>query len=618
MADVFISYASEDRERVKPVVESIEHAGFSVWWDRKIGLGSSFDREIERELDSACCVVVVWSRHSIDSDWVRNEAQEGLDRGILVPVLIDLVKPPLAFRRTQAAVLSSIPTDEELEPVLAATSACLSRPLAKASDHVEVPTAREALRKSEKAVAVLPFRNLSNDPEQEFFSDGIAEDILNELAKGTELIVRPRSSSFSFKGKSIDIPTIGESLHVTHVLDGTVRRAGQRVRVTVQLSEVETNRSVWSERYDRDLTDIFDVQDEIAGEVLHALKAQLSGTRTPRRFVGTEAYNAFLRGRHHLAQGESKLAREWYETAIRLDPQNADALAGLGRILDMRGQDPGQSLDEHRIQMAAHFDRVLAVDPGQPQALAWKAENTFFRNRAYQSSINQLVALVNANPSHEEAHRSLTWVLWAIGREELYLRTTRRMVEIAPLSREAMLNEINAYINTGHISAARHAIDELSRLQIKEDPNSMAWLAILDRDPNALQAIINRNAEEAWYFPFMRTWNSAMVSYVKGDFAQAQKIIAARKRGNREPTTLEKHTFALIERDFDAALDHYADALETGLWFAFVRAQLNYPLRQTFPEVYEDIRYGHLLEKYKLDPVSSAALKVPELNFLAR
>ena len=106
-----------------------------------------------------------------------------------------------------------------------------------------------------------------------------------------------------------------------------------------------------------------------------------------------------------------------------------------------------------------------------------------------------------------------------------------------------------------------------------------------------------------------------MVPYLNGDFAQAQEIIADRKRVTRAPTTLEKYMFALIERDFDAAINHYADALEVGLWFAFARAQLNYPLRQTFPEVYEDIRYRQLLEKYKLDPVSTAALKVPELAF---
>ena len=158
MADVFISYATEDRERVKPIVETIEKASFSVWWDPRIGLGSSFDREIERELDAARCVVVVWSAHSVNSDWVRTEAHEGLDRGVLVPVSIDDVKPPLAFRRTQTAVLSSAPTEEELAPVLAAVTTFLRSAMAtRAPDRDAAPTGLERPLDSGIAIAVLPF-----------------------------------------------------------------------------------------------------------------------------------------------------------------------------------------------------------------------------------------------------------------------------------------------------------------------------------------------------------------------------------------------------------------------------------------------------------------------------
>ena len=120
MADVFVSYASEDRDRIIRIVEAIEQSGFTVWWDRRISLGNSFDREIERELDAARCVVVVWSTTSIGSDWVRNEAQEGLERGILVPLLIDDVRPPLAFRRAQTASISDTPTPDELVRILEA------------------------------------------------------------------------------------------------------------------------------------------------------------------------------------------------------------------------------------------------------------------------------------------------------------------------------------------------------------------------------------------------------------------------------------------------------------------------------------------------------------------
>ncbi len=607
MADIFVSYASEDRDRIKPLIDAITAEGISVWWDRRIGMGSDFEREIERELDAARCVVVVWSEKSVDSDWVRNEAQEGYDRGILVPARIDDVKPPLAFRRAQTADLVEWPGSvAEFEPFLDAIRSGLGESFVR-------PERSEITQPIADAIAVLPFVNMSNDPDQEFFSDGISEDILNELAKGAELTVRPRSSSFSLKGESLDIQSIGKRLNVTHVLEGSVRRSGERIRVTAQLSEVITNRSVWSERYDRDLTDIFEVQDEITGEILRALNAHLTQPRAPRRFAGTEAYNAFQRGRHHLGQWEFTLALEWFEKATGLDPLNADAWAGRARILDMQGPRRGQSLEDHREEIAAHFDRVLAIDPAHPQALASRAENTFFRDRDYQSSINQLVALVKANPNHEEAHRSLSWVLRAIGRAELYLQATRRMVEIAPLCREAMLQEVDSLLTVGQIDAARRAFDEFSRLQNREDPTFVSWLAILDRDTDALQAIIDRNL--GGWTSFRREWTAAMVPYLDGDFSRAREIIAPRKRSDHDQSILEKHMIALIERDFDAALDHYADGLDSGIWFAFVRAHLNYPYRRTFPEFYEGPRFEHLLREFGFDATSTAEIEIPGLAF---
>ncbi len=145
-----------------------------------------------------------------------------------------------------------------------------------------------------------------------------------------------------------------------------------------------------------------------------------------------------------------------------------------------------------------------------------------------------------------------------------------------------MLNEIDAYLTTGHLSEARKAIKELARLQIKENPCSAALLALVDRDPDALQAVISRNAADAWDLLFQRVWNTAMIPYLRGDFAEAREIISALKRG-RATSVLQGHMIALIERDFDTALDHYADPLELGYWFAYVRAQLNYRYRLTFP-----------------------------------
>lgn len=462
------------------------------------------------------------------------------------------------------------------------------------------------------AVAVLPFINMSNDPEQEYFSDGISEDILNELAKSTDVAVRPRSSSFSLKGQALDIPTIGQRLHVTHVLEGSVRRSGERIRVMAQLSDVRRNASVWSARFDRDLTDIFEVQDEITSKILQALNAHLGYRGTSRRFAGTEAYNAFLRGRHHLARWDFTLAAEWFERATRLDPENADAWAGLARILDIRGPRRDQSLTDHREEIDTYFHRVLTINPTNPHALAKKSQNAFFRDRDYQSSIDQLVALVNENPNDEEAHRSLSFILAAIGRVELYLQVTRRMQDVSPLSGEAMANEIWASLKIGRIEQARQALQEFSRLHNREEPNAAGWLAILDRDPGALEVVLGRNVD-GWQFPFERIWLEAMVPYMKGDFARAREMMAHRLSGSGPHSVKQKHFIALIERDFDRALDHYREALESGIFFAFFHAQLNYYYRQAFPEVYEDPRFNELLRRFKLDPASTATLRVPQL-----
>ena len=148
---------------------------------------------------------------------------------------------------------------------------------------------------------MLPFVNMSSDPEQEYFSDGLAEQVLNLLSKVPELRVIARTSSFAFKGKKdVDVATIGQRLNVAHVLEGSVRKSGNRVRITAQLINAADSSHQWSETYDRELTDIFAVQDEIALAVVHQLKLALQRmTRLPARSTTTnlEAYNLYLRGR---------------------------------------------------------------------------------------------------------------------------------------------------------------------------------------------------------------------------------------------------------------------------------------------------------------------------------
>jgi serine/threonine protein kinase/Tfp pilus assembly protein PilF len=187
-----------------------------------------------------------------------------------------------------------------------------------------------------KSIAVLPFTNLSNDPEGEFFADGIAEEIINALSKIKALKVSSRTSSFTFKGKNEDIREIGRRLQVATVLEGSVRKAGKRLRLTAQLVNATDNSQLWAERYDRELEDVFEIQDEISQSIVAALRVVLSEDEKKAieqvPTANVEAYEFYLRGRQYFHQHRRKsheFARQMFERAIELDPGYALAHAGI-------------------------------------------------------------------------------------------------------------------------------------------------------------------------------------------------------------------------------------------------------------------------------------------------
>src|SRR6266576_1422834 len=169
------------------------------------------------------------------------------------------------------------------------------------------------------SIAVLPFTNMSGDPEQEYFSDGISEDIITDLSKIADLIVIARNSSFAYKGRSVDVRTIGRELGVQSVLEGSIRRAGNRVRITAQLIDATSGGHLWGDRYDRDLTDIFEVQDDVTHRIVDALKLTLSPAEKARLAESEpsniDAYDCFLRGREIMLGKEKN--RATFEEAIR-------------------------------------------------------------------------------------------------------------------------------------------------------------------------------------------------------------------------------------------------------------------------------------------------------------
>ncbi|MBX7532085.1 TIR domain-containing protein [Qipengyuania sp. 1XM1-15A] len=367
MADIFISYAHGDRDTIEKLAGALEARGYSVWWDREIAAGSEFSMVIEQELQAADVVVVAWSERSLGSHWVRDEADFARGQGKLLPLSLDGSLPPLGFRQIHAVNFHGWdggPSHRAIDELASSIGGSRSVPNGAASVRQVSPTSA--------SIAVLPFANMSSDPEQEYFSDGMAEEVLNALANVPGLLVAGRTSSFAFKGKNVDIREIGRVLNVGNVLEGSVRKQGERVRITAQLVRASDGFHLWSEKYDGTLDDVFDLQDQISLAIVGKLETLL-GRGTDQRLAekltdNKEAYDLFLRARALLNKywGDDTVSRalELLQAAVELDPGflkawelTAFAQAQVPQIITVP--------DEHGYYEAAAraATRALEIDP---------------------------------------------------------------------------------------------------------------------------------------------------------------------------------------------------------------------------------------------------------------
>jgi serine/threonine-protein kinase len=261
---------------------------------------------------------------------------------------------------------------------------------------------------TERSIAVLPFVDLSEKKDQDWFCDGIAEELLNALAPLPGLRVAARASAFSFRGKTDDLRSIGEKLNVTSVLEGSVRRAGDRVRITTRLSDTKEGRQLWSERFDRDVKDIFDVQEEIARAIADRLRVSIAGggeRLVQKPTANLEAYELMLKGRGFLNRRGPAIvnAIPCFEQAIALDPNLADAHAGLGdtyRLFGIYGLMPTQ--EAMRLARTS-LERALAIDPDQVETLATLANITSTFEWNYPKSRALTERALRRDPSHVRA-----------------------------------------------------------------------------------------------------------------------------------------------------------------------------------------------------------------------
>ena len=364
MSDIFVSYKAEDRRRVDPLVQALESEGLSVWWDAHVGGGEAWREAIAEHLDAAKCVMVVWSRRSTGSEgrFVRDEASRAQRLGTYLAVTIDKVEPPLGFGEMQALSLTGWrgdPSDAHYRAVSTCVHSMLGRtaranPARTGSVHVSRRTALAAggggivlaagagawllLRPAgakANTIAVLPFANLSGDPAQNYFSDGMAEEVRGALAAlgGLEVVARTSSEML----RNVDAVTAARRLRVANVIAGSVRRSPSTVRVSAQLVDGKSGLDRWSQTFDRPLGDVLQIQSDIAASVARALSVELgSSARALLTLGGTKYPQAqdFLLQAIATDGDDSEKAMlrrvALLEQATQLDPDYAEAWARKG------------------------------------------------------------------------------------------------------------------------------------------------------------------------------------------------------------------------------------------------------------------------------------------------
>ena len=479
MSEVFVSYARTDEPQAERVSEALRALGYQVWRDDELPAHRAYADVIEERLNSAKAVVVLWSAEAATSQWVRAEADIARSAGTLVQAILDDHTPPLPFNQIQCADLRGWDGGAETagwRKLVASVSALAGR-------HVE----EVAAIRRQTSICVLPFQNMSGDPEQEYFSDGISEDITTDLSKISALEVIARNTAFTFKGQSVDVCGVARKLKVSHVLEGSVRKAGNRVRVTAQLIDGTSGGHLWADRFDRDLTDIFAIQDEISKAIVDALRLKLlpaekkaienRGTSNP------EAYNLYLMARQSWITGdfgdrrrEEKVIRIC-KRASELDPGYAQAwaLMGLAQANLRHGFVQSDSLDDG----SAAAQRALALDPNIAEAHLPQAWRLAEQGRHDEANAELEIALELAPDS------------WEVNKEAARLHYRQRRLEEAARYLEKATQVMEAdyhglgmlfayYYSKGDIGLAQktavRAVEQCEKA-LSRDPDNGAALA---------------------------------------------------------------------------------------------------------------------------------------------
>jgi adenylate cyclase len=481
MADVFVSYARTDEATADSVANALRAEGFAVWRDDQLPAHRAYSEVIEERLKSAKAVVVLWSAEAAKSQWVRAEADSARTAGILVQAALDGIIPPLPFNQIQCADLtgwdgsSETPGWRKLKDSL---RVLVGQPKGSAG---------ERPRRRNLCVCVLPFQNMSGDSEQEYFSDGISEDITTDLSQISSLGVVARNTAFTFKGQSVDVEELARKLGVSHVLEGSVRKAGGRVRITAQLIDGATGEHVWADRYDRDLEDIFAIQDEISKAIVSALKLKLLPEEKKaieqRGTTNVEAYNLYLLARQYWVTGnhgdprrEERVMRIC-SRAVEIDPYYAQAWALLAIVQSSLRYVYGRDVDDRFA--AAHT--AIAIDPTIAEAHLPMVRRLQEKEK-HEAAALAMETAVRLGPDSWEVNKEAGLFYLFRGDVPTATRHYEKAADLAESDFHAWLMLSTCYRALGDEEKLREAAQMMvseSQKVIQHDPSNGAALGIL-------------------------------------------------------------------------------------------------------------------------------------------
>ena len=479
----FVSYAAADRAVADALTAYLEQRGLRCWIaPRDVPAGSLYADTIVRAINEAPALLLLLSRHSIGSAHVGKELERAsskrkqiiavrLDEAPLTPAfeyflsesqwvdvpaegretafarVAEALGDPAAARPAApapaAAPAASAPGGTRRGWGVALAALALAALLAAGAAwwlrarHGAAPATAGAA--TDKSIAVLPFADMSQGHDQEYFADGMAEQILDLLAKIPALKVIARTSSFQFKGKSEDVRVIGEKLDVATVLEGSVRKAGERLRITAQLVRTSDGSHLWSEVYDREIRDVFRTQDEIADAVVAALKVSLLGATAQRAAPtsNTEAYALYLQGLAHWQRytaADSAQAREYLERATALDPSFAQAWAALAGVYgDALVFGSPDSFETVRERIAVTARRAIAIDPKLADAHVALAALGFL-DYDIDNGERELRTALESEPDHPGALDMSIFFAISMCHLDEAERLARRLIERDPLA----------------------------------------------------------------------------------------------------------------------------------------------------------------------------------------